>query len=44
MSMAEARTDKSREMKRMGIDFHGLRLLQYAASKAPFKTTATLGR
>jgi SAM-dependent methyltransferase len=28
----------------MGIDLHGLRLLQYAASKAPFGHTATLGR
>jgi SAM-dependent methyltransferase len=28
----------------MGIDLHGLRLLQYAASKAPFGHAATLGR
>jgi 2-polyprenyl-3-methyl-5-hydroxy-6-metoxy-1,4-benzoquinol methylase len=28
----------------MGIDLHGLRLLQYAASKAPLGDAATLGR
>jgi len=28
----------------MGIDLHGLRLLQYAASQAPLGATATIGR
>lgn len=28
----------------MGIDYHGLRLLQYGAMKAPFGATATIGR
>src|SRR5258708_33811750 len=28
----------------MGIDFHGLKLLQYAARNGPLGATATLGR
>jgi len=32
------------EEAEMGVDLHGLRLLQYAASKAPLGDVATLGR